>query len=185
MKVVTTSRLTIPAGPWTVDDLDDFPEGTGTRYELIDGALLVSAEPSLQHQRVSSTLLRLLQDAAPPDLEVFMPIDVRLSPTRQVAPDVTVVRRTDATGKRLTGLPLLVVEVQSPSTRAVDLDLKRRALEDAGVPSYWLVEPDALALTVLELSDGAYAEVGRVRGEESFEATRPFAIRLVPAQLAR
>jgi Uma2 family endonuclease len=111
MKVVTTSRLTIPAGPWTVDDLDDFPEGTGTRYELIDGALLVSAEPSLQHQRVSSALLRLLQD--------------------------------------------------------------------------WFVEPDALALTVLELSDGAYAEVGRVRGEESFEVTRPFAIRLVPAQLAR
>ena len=33
-------------------DLDSFPEGDTTRYELIDGALIVSAEPSLQHQRV-------------------------------------------------------------------------------------------------------------------------------------
>ena len=68
----------MPAGPWTVDDLDDFPEGSTTRYELVDGALLVSAEPSLQHQRVNAQLLRLLQDPAPPDLEVFLPVDVRL-----------------------------------------------------------------------------------------------------------
>ncbi len=46
-----SAMTTIPAGPWTVDDLDDFPEGSTTCYELIDGALLLSAEPSLQHQR--------------------------------------------------------------------------------------------------------------------------------------
>src|SRR5688572_29308043 len=105
MSTMTTTRTAIPAGPWTVDDLDDFPEGTTTHYELIDGALLVSAEPSLQHQRVSAELLRLLQDAAPPELEVFLPIDVRLSPVRQIVPDVTVVRRDDATGRRLAGRP--------------------------------------------------------------------------------
>ena len=86
MTTVTT-QTSIPAGPWTVDDLDEFPAGTGRRYELIDGALLVSAEPSLQHQRVNAQVLRLLQDACQPDLEAFLPIDVRLSPSRQVAPD--------------------------------------------------------------------------------------------------
>ena len=158
---MSTMTTTIPAGPWTVDDLDDFPEGSTTRYELIDGALLVSAEPSLEHQRVSLELARLLQDAAPPDLEVLLPVDVRLSPVRQIAPDVSVVRRADATGKRLSGVPLLVVEVQSPSTRAVDLTLKRRVLQEAGVPSYWLVEPDDRVITVLELRDGEYVEVAR------------------------
>jgi Uma2 family endonuclease len=158
---MTTARAAIPAGPWTVDDLDGFPEGGTTRYELVDGALLVSAEPSLQHQRVSAQLLRLLQDAAPPDLEVFLPIDVRLSPVRQVVPDLTVVRRDDATGRRLVGTPVLVVEVHSPSTRTVDLTLKRRVLEEAGVPSYWLVEPDDGVLTVLELGPGGYREVAR------------------------
>lgn len=182
MSAMTT---TIPAGPWTVEDLDAFPEGTGVRYELIDGALLVSAEPSLQHQRVNAQLLRVLQDAAPADLEVFLPVDVRLSPVRQVAPDITVVRRVDATGPRLTGVPLLVVEVQSPSTRAVDLTLKRRVLEEAGVPSYWLVEPDDLVLTVLELGDGGYEQVAQVRGDEAFDAARPFPVRVVPGQLSR
>ncbi len=181
MSAMTT---TIPAGPWTVEDLDAFPEGTGVRYELIDGALLVSAEPSLQHQRVAGALWRLLQDAAPADAEVFWPIDVRLSPVRQIAPDISVVRRTDAVGRRLSGVPLLVVEVQSPSTRAVDLTLKRQVLQEAGVASYWLVEPDELALTVLELLDGSYVQVARVQGEEAYEAVRPFPLRVVPAELS-
>ena len=171
----TMTRTTVPAGPWTVDDLDDFPEGSTTRYELVDGALLVSAEPSLQHQRVNLQVARLLQDAAPPDLEVFLPVDVRLSALRQIAPDVTVVRREDATGRRLERAPLLVVEVLSPSTRTVDLVLKRRVLEEAGVPSYWLVDPDDGVVTVLELEGGPYREVAR---GDDVTVERPFPVRV-------
>ena len=173
MSTMTTTRTAIPAGPWTVEDLDDFPEGSTTRYELIDGALLVSARPSLQHQRVNLALARLLQDAAPDHLDVFLPVDLRLSPVRQIAPDITVVRRDDATGRRLDGPALLVVEVQSPSTRAVDLTLKRRVLEEAGVPSYWLVDPDDGVVTVLELQDGQYVEVAR---GSTVEVSQPFAV---------
>ena len=171
----TMTRTTVPAGPWTVDDLDDLPEGTTTRYELVDGALLVSAEPSLQHQRVAGQLFRLLQDVAPPELEVFLPVDVRLSTVRQIAPDVTVVRREDATGRRLERAPLLVVEVLSPSTRTVDLVLKRRVLEEAGVPSYWLVDPDDGVVTVLELVDGRYREVA---AGSDVTVDRPFPVRV-------
>ena len=175
MTAMTTARTAIPAGPWTVDDLDDLPEGTTTRYELVDGALLVSAEPSLQHQRISGQLLRVLQDAAPAHLEVFLPVDVRLSPVRQLAPDLTVVRREDATGRRLEGVPLLVVEVLSPGTRAVDLTLERRVLEEAGVPSYWLVDPDDGVATVLELRDGAYQQVAC---GHDVTVERPFRVRV-------
>ncbi len=185
MGAVTTLRAQIPTGPWTVDDLDDFPEGDTTRYELIDGALLVSAEPSLQHQRVNAALLRQLDDAAPDDMEVFLPVDVRLSPTRQIAPDLTVVRRADATGRRIDEVPLLVVEVQSPSTRTIDLVLKRQALQDRGVPSYWLVEPDDLVVTVLELEDGVYVERARIAPGDVFEVQRPFPLTLAPAELVR
>jgi Uma2 family endonuclease len=158
--MTSVARTLIPTGPWTVDDLDEFPEGTGVRYELIDGALLVSAEPSLQHQRVCAALFRWLDAAAPPELEVFWPIDVRLSPARLLAPDITVVRRADAGGRRLSGLPVLVIEVQSPRTRAVDLTLKRQVLQEAGVPSYWLVDPEELTVLVLELETGEYVERG-------------------------
>lgn len=185
MSAMTSLRAAIPAGPWTVDDLDDFPEGDTTRYELIDGALIVSAEPSLQHQRVNAAVLRVLQDAAPDHLEVLLPIDLRLSPFRQIAPDVTVVRRQEKAAKRVTDVPLLVVEVQSPSTRAVDLALKRQVLQDAGVPSYWLVEPDEPVLTVLELADGQYEQVAQVRGAEVFQAQQPFPVRVVPELLSR
>ena len=145
----------------------------------------MSAEPSLQHQRVALGILRVLQDAAPDDVEVFLPIDVRLSPRRQIAPDVTVVRRSDASGKRLAGVPLLVVEVSSPSTRAVDRTLKRQVLQEAGVPSYWLVEPDELVLTALELVDGSYQLVAQVAGDAVFAATRPFPVEIVPSRLSR
>ena len=82
-------------------------------------------------------------------------------------------RRDDATGRRLDGSALLVVEVLSPSTRAVDLTLKRQVLEDAGVPSYWLVDPDDGVVTVLELQGGRYVEVAR---GTTVEVSRPFAV---------
>ena len=185
MSAMTSARTAIPAGPWTVDDLDDFPEGDTTRYELIDGALIVSAEPSLAHQRINLALARLLQDAAPEELEVLLPVDVRLSPVRQIAPDVTVVRRQARDAMRVTDVPLLVVEVQSPSTRAVDRALKRQVLQEAGVPSYWLVEPDDLVLTVLELVDGVYEQAAQVRDQEPYDAQRPFPVRVVPGALSR
>jgi Uma2 family endonuclease len=179
------ARALIPTGPWTVDDLDDFPEATGLRYELIDGALLVSAEPSLQHQRVTRLLMRVLEDSAPEAFEVFLPIDVRLSPFRQIVPDITVVRRVDAEGRRPAGKPVLVVEVQSPSTRAVDLTLKRQVLQDAGVPSYWLVDPEQLTIRVLEVDDGEYVERGTAVVGQPLALSSPWPMSLDAAALAR
>lgn len=171
--MTTVTATTLPAGPWTARDLDAFPTSPTVRYELVDGALLVTSEPTLQHQRVAGSLFRQLQDSAPADLEVFLPVDVRLSPLRQIAPDVTVVRREHASAPRLSGLPLLAVEVQSPSTRVVDLVLKRQVLQEAGVPSYWLVEPDTGTITTLELQDGEYVQTARGR---TVVVERPFPV---------
>ena len=181
--MTAVARALIPTGPWTVDDLDGFPEGTGVRYELVDGALLVSAEPSLQHQRVCRVLVTWLSSLAPPDLEVFLPIDVRLSAFRQIAPDITVVRRADAEGRRLSGTPVLVVEVQSPSTRAVDLTLKRQVLQDAGIPSYWLVDPEELTIRVLQLEHGEYVETGTASVGSPIELGLPWTLTLDLASL--
>lgn len=185
MAAETTIEL-LPPGPWTVDDLDHFPEDNARRYELIDGALLVTFEPTLQHQRVTGSLGQLLEASCPAHLEVFfLPVNVRISERRQLVPDAVVVRREDAQGRRLTGLPLLVVEVQSSSTRTVDLVLKRQVLQEAGVSSYWLVEPDEQVVTVLELQSGAYREVARVSPGQVLDLRVPFPLRLVPAELGR
>ena len=81
--------------------------------------------------------------------------------------------------------PLLVVEVRSPSTALIDLNAKKAAYERFGVPSYWVVIPDAgkPELIVFELRDGHYAEAARVGGGEPFLARRLFTVEVVPARL--
>jgi hypothetical protein len=73
--------------------------------------------------------------------------------------------------------PLLLVEVGSRATRLLDMGTKRLAYEAAGVPEYWLVDPDEPSLTVLRLVEGHYEEVGRVSGDERYDATYPFPVR--------
>jgi Uma2 family endonuclease len=83
-------------------------------------------------------------------------------------------------GQRL--LPALVVEVLSPGSATVDLT---RLYEEAGIPAYWLVEPEHPALTVLQLVAGRFEEVAAVAGGEVWAATMPFSVQIEPAALVR
>ena len=152
-----TAMTTMPvSGDWTVDDLDRLPED-GLRYELVDGVLLVSPSPLVAHQVGLSALLVRLTAAAPDDLRVLpAPPDITFTRTRLLQPDIVVLRTEQLIGRKVDGIPLLAVEVLSQSTRATDLTLKRHVLEQAGVPSYWLLDTEVPSLTVLELQDGAY-----------------------------
>ncbi len=177
-----TSMTTLPFGrPLTRADLEDLPDD-GHRYELIDGSLIVSPSPRHGHQTVVGNLHLLLRSACPAELQVVLaPFAVALADDTEVQPDLLVAQRERFTDKELPGPPLLAVEVLSPSTRRVDLLLKRDRLQSAGVPSYWLVDPDALVVTVLELVDGHYEQVAEVGVDEAFDALRPFPVRLAPA----
>ena len=180
-----SAMTTMPLREWTVDDLDDLPDD-GLRYELVDGVLLVSAAPSDAHQLALTNLVVLMATACPLPLRTLVaPVDVRFSRTRQLQPDLTVFPELDLTGSRPRGLPLLAVEVLSPSTRAVDRTLKRQVFQDGGIRSYWLVDPFEPSLTVLELVDGAYIETAFVTGEQGYDAEVPFPVRVVPADLVR
>ena len=179
-----TLVTTLPFGrPLTRADLEAMPDD-GHRYELIDGSLIVSPGPSHAHQVVVGNLHLLLRAACPPDLQVILaPFSVALSDDTEVQPDLLVAPREQFTRRELPGAPLLAVEVLSPSTRRVDLLLKRDRFESAGVASYWLVDPDEPSIIVLELLGGSYVEVARVSGAQSCEGTQPFPVRLVPAEL--
>lgn len=171
--------------PWTVDDLAGLPDD-GLRRELVDGVLLVSPAPTVLHQNAVSRLVQILAAAGPADLRVWpSPIAYRVSDRREVQPDVVVAPATALGGAVLSVTPMLVVEVLSPGTAAVDTVLKRHLYEQAGVPTYWLVDPDAPSLTVLELVRGGYREAVTVRGAEALDTDRPFAVRLTPAELIR
>lgn len=173
----------LPHGrPLTRADLDALPDD-GHRYELIDGVLIVTPAPATQHQRVSARLFRVLDRNVPADQEVlYAPVDVPIGDTTVLQPDLLVARISDI-GERDVPALLLAIEILSPSTRRTDLTLKRSRYEEAGVPSYWVVDPDALTLTAWELDGKKYVEVANVSGEETFEAELPFPVAITPNRL--
>lgn len=111
------------------------------------------------------------------------PLDVVLADDTVVDPDV-LVAPADAFGElNLLSPPLLAVEVLSPSTRRVDLDVKKERYERAGIVSYWVVDTGTLELTVHELASGRYVEVARVAADESWTAALPFPVTITPCEL--
>lgn len=169
-------------GAFTRGDLDLMPDD-GRRHEIIDGSLVVTPAPSLRHQWVSSSLFSLLDRAAPPGFKVLSaPLDIAFDDSNVLQPDLVVVRVDDV---RSDGpiRPLLVVEILSPSTRRIDLTLKRSRYEAAGCPSYWVVDPDAPSVTAWELATGAYEVRGQADGEMSLSLTAPFDVTISPARL--
>ncbi len=54
------------------------------------------------------------------------------------------------------GVPDMVVEVLSPSTRVRDLTVKKDAYETNGVKEYWIVDPYMKTVDVYVLHDGKY-----------------------------
>lgn len=112
--------------------------GVGDRpVELIDGFVVIAqAFPSFQHGRIANNLGRALSEAIERAghedcvAETGTGIDVRLDHDFSIGPDVLV--RCEG-GFEEAGVPVLVVEILSPSNSAADMLQKLRAYKS--VPS--------------------------------------------------
>lgn len=185
------TAMTAPATPiglpygraLTRDDLAAMPDD-GHRYELIDGTLIVTPAPGYDHQSGVLELAVLLRSGCPADLKVMIaPFDVVFGKKTVLQPDLLVARRSDFTARDLPKVPVLAVEVLSPSTRHIDLGLKRSRYEAAGCPSYWVIDPKAPSISAWELTDGQYELVGEAKGEEPLRLSKPYPVEIVPARL--
>ncbi len=105
-------------------------------------------------------------------LELQVPI-LRAGDSANRYPDLVILRpeHLALTQKRLTITldmppPRLVAEVLSPGqqNRERDLIRKRDQYAACDIPEYWLIDPDAQTVTVLQLQDGAYAEMSVAQG---------------------
>lgn len=175
---------TLPRGrEFTREDLDAMPDD-GNRYELIDGALIVTPSPKLPHQGGVGELYVLLRRSCPTTMRVFTaPLDVTLGARTVVQPDLLVTTTQQASGLDHEGVPLLAVEVLSSSTRHIDLGLKRSRYEAARCASYWVVDPTRPAAIAWELVGDRYEPAGEVTGDEPLTLERPFPVTVVPAAL--
>ena len=177
------SVQTIHYGEFTFEDLDALPDD-GLQYELVDGMLLVTPGPIPVHQRAVTRLSFKLGEHCPAELEVFVaPLDFRPTDRRSLQPDVIVVRRDDIGPKNIQRPLTIAVEVLSRSTRSKDLLLKRQLYADAGIPTYWIFDPEEPSLTVLRLDGDKYVEDVVVSGTDIYEAELPYPVRIVPDEI--
>ena len=167
--------IAMPAGGWTVDDLDSWPE-THVRYELTDGALSVSPSPSSLHQAVALLLGSLLLRSAPAEMAVTQAVEVRFSRQLTRIPDVLVMRSDEP--RRHWFAPsevLLAVEIESPGSHTEDRITKPAIYARHGIPYYWRIELDPLAVRIHRLGHGdTYVEVAG--DTERLTVSEPFAL---------
>jgi Uma2 family endonuclease len=136
---------------WTYEEYARLPvpsEAGGTRFEVIEGELYVTPAPGMRHQEIVTHLVSLLHAfARSKELgKVFVsPFDVLFGEGDYMEPDILFVSR-DRVGmvseRGVEGVPDLVVEVLSPSTRGRDRGIKLERYRHFGVAEYWIIDPD-------------------------------------------
>lgn len=131
----------------TYDDFVHFPDD-GKRHELIDGEHFVTPSPNMRHQGILGNLYFLIRawlEVQPTGRLFFAPFDVVFTQFDVVEPDLLYMSNQRAseilTDLNVQGVPELVIEIASPSTRKRDASLKRALYERTGVSEYWIVEP--------------------------------------------
>lgn len=126
-------------------------ESSDQRYELIDGDVYLLASPSFQHQVVVNEILWLFNNYFKKTScqSLTSPLDIRLfgfatkfeEDPNVVQPDIVVVcDQEKVRGTKYEGVPTLIVEVLSPSTKGKDMAVKLQLYLKSGVSEYWLVD---------------------------------------------
>ncbi|MBM7839895.1 Uma2 family endonuclease [Alkalihalobacillus xiaoxiensis] len=139
----------------TFSEFERFREQEGNRekqVEFIDNFVYMAPSPTIKHQRISRELLTGIHlSLKNTDCEVFdAPTDLVLTiedTQNVVIPDVFVVCNLDEEEtKRVTKTPLLVIEILS-NNRVDDEVTKFVKYEQAGIPEYWIVDPEERVIT--------------------------------------
>lgn len=131
----------------TYEEFTRLVEDSRNQYEYINGVIYLLASPSHYHQVVTSRIyVRFFNWFNGKKCQpLFAPYDVNISiagENNTVQPDILVIcdeENVDSMGK-YRGIPSLVVEVLSSSTKSKDMLTKLELYMKGGVGEYWLVD---------------------------------------------
>ncbi|MEM9340023.1 MAG: Uma2 family endonuclease [Bacteroidota bacterium] len=149
MEVATIDR----SREWTVNDYLKLEEGL--LAQLIDGSLIMSPAPSINHQRVIGKLFKIL-DGLSSGEAILSPVDLYLNNQNVLQPDLVFIsneKKAIITDRGIEGVPDLIVEVISPSNSFIDRNTKKRKYLQFGVTEYWIIDPANKTLEVYTPED--------------------------------
>ena len=166
--------MTTAAQKFSFEDYLAYDDGTGTRYELVEGELSPISLGTGRHGAISEFLndqfRAAIKAAGLPWTSKDMRIGVR-SPRggrwdMSRIPDVAVlaIAQWEAMADREAVInlseppPLLVVEVVSESTKSADYRAKYSEYSVLEIPEYWIVDPLEAKVTICQLNEGRYDE---------------------------
>ena len=132
-------------------------------FEIIGGEkfIMAAAAPFVNHITIISRLMIIFGnyiDEKNINAIVVADADVYLSNEDHFRPDLSIVcnLETVKNGKKVYGVPDLVVEVLSDSTMKNDLGVKKSAYEKNGVKEYWIIDQWSRRIEVYHLINGKY-----------------------------
>ena len=148
---------------YTIEDIYNLQQGE--RAELIDGQIYFMAPPNTRHQRFVHFLDRIIgnyiQDKNG-QCEVFpAPFAVFLNKNAKnyVEPDLSIIcDKEKITDKGCNGAPDWIIEIVSPSSRAMDYNKKLFKYRTAGVREYWIVDLKKQLIMVYNFEQDAFEE---------------------------
>ena len=143
---------------------------TLSRFDIVDGEVIMSAGPTRPHQIVSGNIYRpvhsFVSGRAMGEV-LYAPVDVvvQQDPLRVRQPDLLYVSNENAgiLGDRIQGGPDLTVEILSPSNSRADIESKLSDYARIGVRECWLVTPIGYTVEILQLNSGEWRRLA-IRG---------------------
>ena len=142
------------------------PSSDLNRYELIDGRIVMTPPSRWPHGRLDAKLNQLLGEHVERHklgIVLGSSAGYELPSGDTVEPDASFISTArlaagprPVTGKFLTVVPSLVVEILSPSTSRRDRTEKKALYERNEVAEYWIVDPVKRAVTVFSLHRRRY-----------------------------
>ncbi len=161
--------MAIVSTPMTLEEYLDYDDGTDTTYELVDGQLIAIPLASRLNDLIASFLFTYLFQSGVPVARLSMKAQIEVSGkyanVRQ--PDLMLLSaeaRHALMGARYALItcemppPQLVVDVVNPNQENLDYRHKRTEYAGRHISEYWIVDPIAKKVTVLEWVDGLYEE---------------------------
>jgi Uma2 family endonuclease len=154
-------------GLWTEEQYLKLTDHTNHQIEFADGVIEVLPMPTDKHQVISRFLLFALFAFVQPlgGMVLYAPLRLQVREGKFREPDLLLVLSADDP-RRQNAYWLgadLVVEIVSPDDPERDTKVKRVDYAEAGIPEYWIVNPEDESITVLTLGDDSYREHGVFR----------------------